>query len=83
MHTQGDAIRTGIGSDLGRKMVGIQGPVSDKGKVLDLRVQHAFTEAILDQLATSGADVQRYCRKLKGKQYAAVPTVDDIKSDWQ
>ena len=76
MHTQGDAIRTGIGSDLGHKTVGIQDPVSDKGKVLDLRVQHAFTEAILDQLAVNGADVQRYCRKPKGKQYAAVPTVE-------
>ena len=76
MHTQGDAIRTGIGSDLGSKTVGIQDPVSDKGKVLDLRVQHAFTEAILDQLAANGANVQRYCRKPKGKQYAAVPTVE-------
>ena len=76
MHTQGDAIRTGIGSDLGRKTVGIQEPVSDKGKVLDLGVQHAFTEVILDQLAANGTYVQRYCRKLKGKQYAAVPTVE-------
>ena len=50
MHTQGDAIRTGIGSDLGCKTVGIQDPVSDKGKILDLRVQHAFTEAILTSL---------------------------------
>ena len=76
MRTQGDAIRTSTGSDLGRKTVGIQDPVSDKGKVLDLRVQHAFTEAILDQLAANGADVQRYHRMLKGKQYAAVPTVE-------
>ena len=76
MHTQGDAIRTGKGSDLGCKTVVIQDPVSDKGKVLDLRVQHAFTEAILDQLVANGTNVQRYCRKLKGKQYDAVPTVE-------
>ena len=76
MYTQRDAIRTGIGSDLGCKTVGIQDPVSNKGKVLDLRVQHAFTEAILDQLAVNGTNVQKYCRKLKGKQYAAVPTVE-------
>ena len=76
MHTHGDAIRTGIGSDLGRKIVGIQDPVSDKGKVLDLREQHAFTEAMLDQVAANGTDVQRYRRKLKGMQYAAVPTVE-------
>ena len=37
MHTQGNAIRTGIGSDLGHKTVGIQDPVSDKGKVTQFK----------------------------------------------
>ena len=41
-----------------------------------LRVQHAFTEAILDQLAANGTDVKRHRRKLKKKQYAAVPEIE-------
>ena len=45
-------------------------------KVVDVRVQHAFTEAVLDQLAANGTNVKRYCRKLKKKQYAAVPEIE-------
>ena len=51
MHTTEDAIRSTRGSDLGLKTVRIQDPVGDMGKVVDVRVQHAFTEAVLDQLA--------------------------------
>ena len=47
------------------------------GKVIDVRVQHAFTEAVLDQLAANGTDVKRHHRKLKKKQYAAVPEIED------
>ena len=50
MHTTEDAIRSTRGSDLGLKTVRIQDPVGDMGKVVDVRVQHAFTEAVLDQL---------------------------------
>ena len=46
------------------------------GKVVDVRVQHAFTEAVLDQLAANGADVKGHRRKLKKKQYAAVPEIE-------
>ena len=73
MHTTEDAIRSTRGSDLGLKTVRIQDPVGDMGKVVDVRVQHAFTEAVLDQLAANGADVKGHHRKLKKKQYAAVP----------
>ena len=76
MHTREDAIRSGKGSDLGLKTVRFQDPVGDVGKVVDVRVQHAFTEAVLDQLAANGADVKRHCRKLKKKQYAAVPEIE-------
>ena len=76
MHTREDAIRSNKGSDLGLKTVRFQDPVGDMGKVVDVRVQHAFTEAVLDQLAANGADVKRYCRKLKKKQYAAVPEIE-------
>ena len=73
MHTTEDAIRSTRGSDLGLK---IQDPVGDMGKVVDVRVQHAFTEAVLDQLAANGADVKGHHRKLKKKQYAAVPEIE-------
>ena len=46
------------------------------GKVVDVRVQHAFTEAVLDQLAANGANVKGHHRKLKKKQYAAVPEIE-------
>ena len=49
MHTE-NAIRSGRGSKLGLETVGIWDPVSDIGRVVDVRLQHAFTEAVLDQL---------------------------------
>ena len=67
MHTREDAIRSTRGSDLGLKTVRFQDPVGDMGKVVDVRVQHAFTEAVLDQLAANGADVKGHRRKLKKK----------------
>ena len=76
MHTREDAIRSCKGSDLGLKTVRFQDPVGDMGKVVDVRVQHAFTEAVLDQLAANGTGVKRHCRKLKKKQYAEVPEIE-------
>ena len=52
--------------------VGIQDPVSSMGKVIDERLQHAFTEAVLDQLAANGTDVKRHCRKLREQQNVAL-----------
>ena len=76
MHTREDAIRSNKGLDLGLKNVRFQDPVGDMGKVVDVRVQHAFTEAVLDQLAANGANVKGHHRKLKKKQYAAVPEIE-------
>ena len=58
MYTKEDAIRSGKGLDLGLKTVSFQDPVGDMGKVVDVRVQHAFTKAVIDQLAANGADVK-------------------------
>ena len=76
MHTREDAIRSNRGSDLGLKTVRFQDPVGDMGKVIDVSVQHAFTEAVLDQLAANGTYVKGHCRKLKKKQNAAVPEIE-------
>ena len=76
MHTRGDAIRFGRGSELGLKTVGIQDPVNDIGRVVDVRLQHAFTEVVLDQLAVNGACVEKHRRKLREQQNALVPAIE-------
>ena len=75
MHTRGGAIRSNMGSDLGHKTVRFQEPVGDMSKVLDGRLQHVFTETVLDQLAANGTDVNRHCKKLMNKQYIALPAI--------
>ena len=73
MHTREDAIRSDRGSELGLKTVGIWDPVSDIGRVVDVRLQHAFTKALLDHLAANGANVEKHHRKLREQQNALVP----------
>ena len=50
--------------------------MSDIGRVVNVRLQHAFTEAVLDQLAANGADVEKHCRKLREQQNALVPAIE-------
>ena len=76
MYTREDTIRSGRGSELGCRTIGFQDPVSDMDQVVDVRMQHAFTKAVLDQLEANGADVRRHLRKLRKKQYAAVPAIE-------
>ena len=76
MYTREDTIRSGRGSELGHKTVGFQDPVSDMDQVVDVRMQHAFTKAVLDQFEANGAYFRRHCRKLRKKQYAAVPAIE-------
>ena len=76
MYTREDTIKSGRGSELGRKTVGFQDPVSDMDQVVDVRLQHAFTKAVRDQLEANGTDVRRHHRKLREKQYAAVPAIE-------
>ena len=76
MHTREDAIRSDRGSELGLKTVGIWDPVSDIGRVANVRLQNAFTEAVLDQLAANGANVEKHRRKLREQQNALVPAIE-------
>ena len=66
MHTREDAIRSDRGSELGLKTVGIWDPVSDIDRVVNVRLQHAFTKAVLDQLAANGANVEKTSQEAKG-----------------
>ena len=76
MHTREDAIRSGKCSDLGCETAGIQDPMGSTGKVVDERLQHAFTKAVLDQLAANDTDVKRHCRKLREQQNVALPAIE-------
>ena len=76
MHTREDAIRSDRGSELGLKTIGIWDHVSDIGRVVNVRLQHAFTEAVLDQLAANGANVEKHHRKLRKQQNALVPAIE-------
>ena len=50
--------------------------MSSMGKVIDERLQHAFTKAVLDQLAANGTDVKRHHRKLREQQNVALPAIE-------
>ena len=76
MHTGGDAIRSDRGLELGLKTVGIWDPVSDIGREVDVRLQHAFTEAVPDQFAANGTDVEKHHRKVREQQNALVPAIE-------
>ena len=76
MHTREDAIRSGKCSDLGHETVGTQDPVSNMDKVVDVRLQYAFTEAVLDQLAANDTDIKRHHRKLREEQNVALPAIE-------
>ena len=75
-YTREDTIRSGRGSELGRKTAGFKDPVSDMDQVVDVRMQHAFTKAVLDQLEANGTDVRRHRRKLREKQYAVLTAIE-------
>ena len=64
MYTREETIRSDRGSELGHKTVGFQDPMSDMDQV-DVRMQHAVTKAVLDQLEANGTDVRRHHRKLR------------------
>ena len=76
MYTREETIRSDRGSELGCKTAGFQDPMSDMDQVIDVRMQHAFIKAVLDQLEANSADVRRHRRKLRKKQYAAVPAME-------
>ena len=76
MHTREDAIRSDRRSELGLKTVRMRDPVSDIGRVVDIRLQHAFTKAVLDQLAANGTNVIKHHRKLREQQNALLPAIE-------
>ena len=76
MHAKVAAIRTGQSLALGQETVGIQDSVGDKRMVLNYDVQNAFAWALLDQLEDLGVDVKEHHRRLRPRQYSAIPQVE-------
>ena len=77
VHPREGAIRTGHSSALGQRTVALQDPVSSWKLVLDNDMQNAFALALLDQLEDLDADVTEHCRRLRPRQYSAIPQIEN------
>ena len=75
--TREGAIRTGKNSALGQRTVGFQDPVGNRRLVIDHEMQNAFASALLDQLEDLGTDVNEHCRRLRPRQYSAIPKIEN------
>ena len=61
----------------GQVTVGFQEPVGNRRTVTDYHMQNAFATALLDQLEDLGANVTEHCRRLRLRQYSAVPQIEN------
>ena len=77
MHAKVSTIRTGQSSAFGQETFGIQDSVGGKKMVLNYDMQNAFVSALLDQLEDLGTDVKEYCRRLRPRQYTAIPQIEN------
>ena len=60
----------------GQETVGSQGPVGTEGMGSRNEMQYAFANALLDQLEENGTDVREHCRRLRIRQYSALPQIE-------
>ena len=75
VYTREGAIRAGQSWALGQRTIGIQDPVGNGRLVMDHEMHNAFASALLDQLEDLGIDVKEYCKRLRPRQYSAVPQI--------
>ena len=61
----------------GQVTVGIQDSVGDKRMVLNYDMQNAFASALLDQLEDLGTNVREHHRRLRPRQYSAIPQIEN------
>ena len=76
MHTRVGAIKADQYSALGWKTVGIQDPVGTQSMVLNGDVQYAFASAFLDHFEDLGTGVNEHHRRLRTRQYSAMPQIE-------
>ena len=77
MHAKVGAIRTEQCSALGQEIVGIQDSGGDKRMVLNYDMQNAFASALLDQLKDLGPNVKEHHKRLRPRQYSAIPQIEN------
>ena len=77
MHAKVGAIRNGQSSALGQETVGIQDSGGNKRMILNYDMQKAFASALLDLCEVLGANVKEHCRRLRPRQYSAVPQIEN------
>ena len=61
----------------GQATVGFQEPVGNRRMVTDYQMQNVFATALLDQLEDLGTDVREHHRRLRPRQYSAVPQIEN------
>ena len=52
-------------------------PLGNRKMDRDYQMHNAFVPTFLDQLENLGANVKEHCRRLRPKQYSAIPQIDD------
>ena len=77
VHTREGAIRTGHSSALGQETAGFQDQVGNRRLVMDNDMQNAFASALLGQLEDLGANVTEHHRRLRPRQYSAIPQIEN------
>ena len=61
----------------GQVTVGFWEPVGNRRMATDYQMQNAFATALLDQLEDLGANVTEHHRRLRPRQYSAVPQIEN------
>ena len=77
MHAKVGTIRTGQSSALGQETVGIQDSGGKKRMVLNYDMQNSFASTLSDQLEDLVTNVKEHCRRLRPRQYSAIPQIED------
>ena len=60
----------------GEVTVRLQEPMGNR-RMDDYQMQNAFASALIDQLEDLGTDVEEHHRRLRPRQYSAVPQIED------
>ena len=76
MHVKVDATRTEQSLAPSQETVGVLDSVGDNRMVLNYDMQNTFASALSDQLEDLDADVKEYHRKLRPRQYSAIPQIE-------
>ena len=71
------AIGAGQNSAPDQVTVRFQDPVGNRRMVTDYQMQNAFATVLLDQLEDLGADITEHHRRLKPRQYSAIPQIEN------